>query len=144
MFLDSKNWKDVVKKAKNYKAVGQDRIYLDRQKNLDYPWDFVTKVEPGNLHRYSTHISVSFTAKHKSGLEFQWSVDYEPHSASGTGTFKIDTDLLKKVGYLVPASKRADFLTVIGESAKAVEKQADEYQNAANGLYTMSLQMKQI
>ena len=136
-------WKKYAKLARHYKAIGQNEIYLDR--DHDAPWCLASNVETGYVHRLGIPVSMSFRGTDiKSGLSFRWSFDIEKRDANGSGKFLIDVDRIRAVRELMPDGARREFSRLLKETAKAVRKQGDEYQTAANEQYAMAMELEAV
>jgi hypothetical protein len=131
--IDDRKWKDVVKLADSYKAIGQNSVHLFSEQS--YPWEFVTKVEAGCLHRYSTPVSASFIAKHPCGITFTWSIDYETRDANGAGTFRFNIENLLFVHSQLKPQMQEKFEALLGAAAKDIRAQADELATSVKKLY---------
>jgi len=134
-------WKKYARLARHYKAIGQTEIYLTRDE--DAPWCLASHVEAGCTHRLSIPVSMAFRGTDiKSGLTFRWHFDIEKREANGSGTFLIDVLRIRQVREMLPDAARKDFSRLLKETAKAVRKQGDEYQSAANGQYAMAMELE--
>src|SRR5688572_15736949 len=101
MWTENADWRDLIKKADAYKAVGHTTIYLHGE--CVYPWELVTKVEPGGGIRMGMSVGVRITAEHaETGLRFDWSVDIESREANGKGSFEIDTKVCRELMAKLP------------------------------------------
>ena len=121
------NWREAVKIAEHYLAIGQSEVYLGGDNTTDYPWDFCISVEPGGSHRLDIDTSVWFRGSHPSGLEFRWSFHIEPHSANGTGSYQIDTVGCERVIGLLPDRRvRLDFREYLARCAVSVREHAEK------------------
>lgn len=139
--FDEKKWREYVKLADHYKAIGQTKIYLMRDD--DHPWEFAIACEPGGTFRLSTPVTISFTANHvTSGLEFHWSLDLEQKDASGSGEFHIDTPHIVKALARLPKIVADQFREQLRITAIAVRQQADEWRNAADRQYHIARELE--
>ena len=138
----AKNWREICKKAKSYKAIGQTEVYLSD--GDDKPWALVNKIESGALHRFNTSVSISFEAAHCSGMSFRWSEDMEDRKANGTGRFHIDVTGLRRIAYKLPRKMKPEFRKVICAASEHVKKQAEEIRATAADLQEMYLQMERV
>jgi hypothetical protein len=137
--LDDKPWKDYVKQAEHYRAIGETKIYLggDGEK----PWQYAISCEPGGTHRIDIATDVRFTAEH-AGLVFSWSFNIEPHSANGKGGYHIDVEAIQRVLAKLPMDVATNFVTYLKSCADAVEKKADEYQAEAQRQYGTAVALR--
>ena len=58
--MTDESWREIIKKAEAYKAIGQTDIHLFRAP--EYPWGQVTEVKEGSTWRFNQPVSVSFSA----------------------------------------------------------------------------------
>lgn len=126
-----KSWRERVKLAADYIKLGQKEQYLDRNNAKDYPWEFVTSVEPGGGHRMDMDTSVWFYAPHPSGLVFRWSFEVEFNEADGKGYYMIDTDGCASVMAALSAKGKEMFKKYLKKCAKSVAEQGEKYEQAA-------------
>lgn len=129
--MSDPNWRDVVKLAEHYDAIGHTDIFLSDKKSEDYPWEFCTGVEPGSTYRLDCVTSISFRAEHPCGLSFRWYVDLEDRDANGKSHFSIDTARLSRTMTRLPEKARPSLAKYLLDSADKVEARAKEYQDAA-------------
>ena len=127
-----KDYSEYVKVAAHYQAIGQTSIYLSGDK--EKPWQYAISCEPGGSHRLEISTDVRFKALHE-GLEFSWCFDIEPRSANGSGSYHIDIEGIHRVLAKLPMDVANQFVAYLKSCAEAVEKQADEYQEAAKRQY---------
>lgn len=126
------DWKLAVKNARHYLAIGQNRIDLgDGCVTSFYPWGLVTDCEPGGIHRLDISTDIHFVAKHKSGLEFHWSLDIEPEAPNGSGSYHIDVDSVRQIIPLLPVHAVEKLRAYFAAYAKAVREWGDEYKRIA-------------
>lgn len=132
--LNEKPFREYVKNAGHYLAIGEKEIYLfgDQEK----PWEIATSCEGGSSHRMDIATSVNFRGPHPCGLTFRWSWDLEPRSANGSGSYQVDTAGIQRVLAKLENYKcRQEFLDYLTDCAVKIEKKADEYQEAAKVQY---------
>jgi hypothetical protein len=123
-----REWGWYVERAEHLKALEMVSVYLTGN---SLPWHLVTAFESGGTHRLGVSVSLSFTAKHSSGLTFRWSFDLEGRGANGESQFKIATSRIRDMLAQLPphiAEQVRDHLTQI---ASKVRERADEYSRAA-------------
>lgn len=127
--LEVLDYRDALKKADAYKAIGQTRIYL--YDGSVYPWEHVSKVEPGGSHRLDIATSVRFAAV-IDGLEFNWSWDIEDRSANGKGYYEINVGACREVMGKVPEAARQQLREYFAECAGKVQEKGQEWQRLAD------------
>lgn len=115
---------DVISKVEHYKALGMDRVYMDRESEI--PWDLVTDIETGGTYRLGLSTSQSVIVEHPCGLTLRWSVDLEPRSANGTGTIQIDIEKIRTMLRKCPSEVTKKLRAWMAESATTVDKHATE------------------
>lgn len=126
------DWKQMVKLAEHYKAIGQTRCWLSRaDADSKLPWDYVVSVEPGSSHRLDIATSVSITAVHPCGLEFSWSMDIEESDANGRGHYKVDVGKLERVLEWLREKPREQFRAYLAECSIALIASAEKYEAIA-------------
>jgi hypothetical protein len=131
MWTEDADWRDLIKKADAYKAVGQPTIYLHG--NCVFPWELVTEVEPGGGMRMSMHTGVRLTAVHpETGLQFDWSIDIESREANGKGHYEIDLRACRELMAKLPASPRQQLRAFFAECAGKVQEKWQEWQAVAD------------
>lgn len=137
MWTENADWRDLIKKADAYKAVGQPTIYLHGE--CVYPWELVTTVEPGCGVRMSMHTGVRISALHEpTGLRFEWSVDIESREANGKGHFQIDTKACRELLAKLPASPRQQLRQYFAECAGKVQEKWQEWRAVADSQKRMA------
>jgi hypothetical protein len=123
----TEDYKEAIKLAKHYKALGMTRVYLNKDE-AEKPWHLVTKCEPGGSHRLDISTSVRFFAVDPdSGLHFDWSFDIEPYEANGKGSYEIDAKACRNVLAKLPAKAAKQFREYLAECAEKVAAKGDEY-----------------
>lgn len=127
--LNVHDFRDCLKKADAYKAIGQTRIYL--YDGSVFPWEHVTKVEPGGSHRIDISTSVRLTA-HIGGLEFSWSFDIEDRDANGKGHYEINVGKCREILGKIPDAARAQLREYFAECAGKVQEKGQEWQKIAD------------
>jgi hypothetical protein len=127
--IHDKDWREVVEQAEHYLAIGEPQVYLHGC--TDYPWEYVTRLEPGGSHRLDMDTSVWFTAEHPSGLSLRWTFDMEPRSANGSGSYHIDTDGVRAVLRALPTEARGLFRAYLRTCADKVQAKATEWRQIA-------------
>lgn len=125
-----RDWKQAVKLAKHYKALGIEEVYLGDKG--PFPWDLVNSVEPGGSHRLDISTDVWFRANHPCGLKFRWTFELETKDANGMGMYMIDSPNVARVMRLLPAKAKKEFAAYLGDCAERVEAKAKEFQQAAD------------
>jgi hypothetical protein len=133
-------WKEAVKKARHYLAVGQHEIYLSDSD--EKPWALAIRCEPGGTHRLDINTDVWFYAQHSSGLQFRWSFDIEPRSANGTGSYDIDVNAIQNVLYKLPPKVQLQFKNYLMTCIEAVENKAVEWQAITDKQYATARRLK--
>lgn len=127
--LEVLDYRECLKKADAYKAIGRTRIYL--YDGSVVPWKHATKVEPGGSHRLDMATSVRFEAD-IDGLQFCWSMDVEQNSANGKGHYEINVGLCREVLGKIPEAARAQLRTYFAECAGKVQEKGQEWQKIAD------------
>lgn len=127
--LEVLDYRDALKKADAYKAIGQTCIYL--YDGSVYPWEHVSKVEPGGSRRLDISTSVRFAAV-IDGLEFSWSWDIEDRSANGKGYYEINVGACLEVLSKVPQAARQQLREYFAECAGKVQEKGREWQRLAD------------
>jgi hypothetical protein len=127
--LDSLDYRECLKKADAYKAIGQTRIYL--YDGSVFPWEHVTSVKPGGSHRMDISTSVQMTAQ-VDGLEFCWSWHIEDRSANGKGHYEINVGACREVLSKLPESARTEMREYFAECAGKVQEKGQEWQRYAD------------
>ncbi len=121
------SYKQAIKLAEHYKALGDTRICLTRE-DVEKPWHLVTKCEPGGSHRLDISTSVRFDAVDpESGLNFYWSFDIEPYEAKGKGSYEIDAKACRDVLAKLPVMAAKQFRDYLADCAGKVAARGDEY-----------------
>lgn len=116
--------------AEHLKAIDYGSIYL-RDEDPHLPWHRVTKIGTGCTYRLSMPTSISFEATTDHGLDFRWSIDIETRDANGTGTTRINRDLLRDVSRKLTSPMRQKYAEYLQSAVLgAVEKQAAEVREA--------------
>lgn len=123
-----------IENAEHLKALGHTSVYLyDRNSDTEFPWQFATNVEAGGSYRLSGPASAKITAKHPTGLEFEWSVDFEGRDANGKSVSLFDRDHLRDVMRKLPKSARLEFGNLLkGEVLPELRKRTSEIRQALN------------
>jgi hypothetical protein len=129
MYLNEADYREVLKKADAYKAIGQTRVYLGD--GSVFPWDSVTKVEPGCSIRMEMATGVRLSAE-VGGLQFEWSVDIEKREANGKGYFEIDVGICREILSKLPTAARQQLRTYFAECAGKVQEKGQEWQQIAD------------
>lgn len=111
--------------AEHYKAIGSTKFYMH---NDPIPWEKVTGVKPGGLWRSGISISYYFTVE-IDGLEFEYAYDIEPHSASGTGGYAIDTAGIRATMAKLPKEVAVRWGEMLAESAVKMREYLQEQQD---------------
>ena len=125
------DYRQIIKKAKHYKAIGQTRIVLHSNQG-EKPWHLATDCRPGGSHRLDIATSVWFTGRDpKSGLTFEWAFDIEFCTANGKGFYEIDVEGCKKVLEMLPRKTAEKFRAYLLECSKAVLEKGREWQRMA-------------
>lgn len=120
----------------HYKALGIRDVFLDDDAD-DLPWSAVNEVREGGLWRFNMPISVWMMCKHESGITFQWSVDFEPKSASDSSSSMLDADRISRALDLLPAAAGKQFIDILRTScAPKLQDQRDEHRQIAARLET--------
>jgi hypothetical protein len=122
-------YQSAVENAAHYKAIGKTDIYLFAG---PFPWEHVTKVEPGGSHRIDMATDARFHADDPCGLSFRWTFDIEPRSASGKGHYEIDVGGCHAVLAKLPEAARRAFRDYLSQCADKVAARAEEYQALAD------------
>jgi len=121
------DYKQAIKLAEHYKAIGESRICLSRDES-EKPWHLVTNCEPGGSHRLDISTSVRFYAVDPgTGLHFDWSFDIEPYEANGKSSYEIDARACRNVLAKLPAKTAIQFRAYLAECAEKVAARGDEY-----------------
>jgi hypothetical protein len=135
--MGERNWKEYVRLAKHYKAIGQTEIWLNRDK--DAPWHLAQSVEAGSVYRLSTPVSFDFKGRdEKSGLTFRWSFDIEESNANGRSLFQVNVDAARRVKDLLPATVANRFANQLEVTAKAIREKGKEYTEHAHAQFAMA------
>lgn len=129
MYLEATDYREVLKKADAYKAIGQTRVYLGD--GCAFPWDAVKKIEPGCGYRMGMATGVRLTAE-VDGMQFEWSVDIEGRSANGKGYFEINEDVCRELLNRIPATARQQLRAYFAECAGKVQEKGREWQRIAD------------
>lgn len=127
--LETLDYRECLKKADAYKSIGQLRIYL--YDGSVFPWEHVSKCEPGGSHRMDIDTSVRFSA-FIDGLEFSWSWDIEERSANGKGHYEINVAACREVLGKLPATARQRLREYFAECAGKVQEKGQEWQRHAD------------
>lgn len=124
-----RSWKEHVRLAKHYRALGQAGVYLSGgDDETDRPWHLVTNVRPGGTHRLDMDTSIWFEATDpKSGLGFRWTVEIEDRDANGHGYYKINTKRLRRILAVLPPSGRMALQKYLADAARKVKAKGDEW-----------------
>jgi len=130
MMLNDSKYQKALKLLDHYKAIGFTEIPLD-ENDPDLPWDDVVEIADGGTFRFNVSINMHFIALHNSGMKFRWYINLEPHGSNGSGTLRFDTDLCVKVYNKLLPHKRKIFAAILDSKVAALQKQAEEYSNAA-------------
>lgn len=120
---------DYVKLAKHYKAIGSTEIYL-----YDVPTELLSQVcsvTDGGSYRHGVPVSVTMKIRHRSGLSFRFSVDFESREANGSAHIQIDGHKLRGIYESLPSSAKKQFLDALEAPIQKAREQADEYRRAA-------------
>jgi hypothetical protein len=131
-----KTWKDVQANAKHYKALGIDKVYLNRSDGFDnnYPWELATCVLEGGSHRLDISTSLQFQCE-IDGITLSWYLDLEPSDANGSSEYHIDSQSIVSVlAKLSPICAR-QLKSILAADAAKVKAKADEYFKAAQKQY---------
>jgi hypothetical protein len=129
---EAKPWRWHVTNAEHYKALEVDRVSLYDLSASELPWEFVTKIEGGGMHRLGAQTSAGFEATHPCGLRFLWSLDYEERGASGQGEFVVNRYALALALARLPSGPRRTLAENLRAFAEKVREHAAEYGTAAN------------
>jgi hypothetical protein len=138
---NEKNWRDSVRLADHYKAIGDTRLYLMGD---DLPWQHVTSFESGGGHRLGISVSVSFEALMSCGLTFRWSFDLEKRDANGTGSYRIDLPNIQRVLAKMPPHIGLRFAAHLKDTARAIREKGDEYAQVAATQYGAAAQLESL
>jgi len=131
MWTENADWREIIKKADAYKAVGQPTIYLHG--DCVFPWELVTEVKPGGGVRMGMSVGVRISALHaETGLRFEWSLDIESREANGKGSFEIDTKVCRELMAKLPAVARQQLRAYFAECAGKVQEKWQEWQAIAD------------
>lgn len=142
MSKKQRSWKDDVELAEHYLAIDSTSLHLFDQD--DYPWEFVTKAEPGGSGRYNLTTSITVRAEHPSGLSFSWFVDLERPESSGPGHYQVDAaGMVGLMARLKPAI-RASLRDYFTDCAAKVREQADERLAIAQRLYADAIVLEKL
>lgn len=123
-------WHQAVQKADSFLAVGQRELMIWHDEVTDLailPWEYVTKMETGGMHRFDMDTSVTFTAQHPCGLSFTWFFDVEPREATGKPAYYLNLPDIKRVLGFLPLPIKHQFQDYLAKCADAVHKQAVEW-----------------
>src|SRR6185312_15617295 len=140
--MSDKNWKEILRLAKHYKAIGFTDHWLSREENA--PWHLVTDISAdGSLVRMGLTVAINFRAKDpKTGMTFRWCVDIETRAANGASKFLIDVPRLRAIKQNLSAENAKKFKHILAEKAQAVRKCGDEYNKTATEQFVMAQQLE--
>ena len=124
------SWQQAVAKAESFLAINQPELifyHSDYDDMAELPWEHVTSMRVGGTHRFDMDTTVTFTAKHPSGLTFVWFFDIEPREANGKPRYYLDLDGVRRVLEFLPLPVKHEFQDYLAKCAEAVHKQAVEF-----------------
>lgn len=130
--------KEAIYNAKHYKAIGITELTVGKYGQIvdEPPWHLATSFKPGGTHRMDIDTSGWFKGTDpESGLQFTWSFDIEPHSANGSGSYRIDTQACENVLRQLPKDVGLEFRKYLADCADKVMKRGLEYQQYADRQY---------
>lgn len=126
-----KKYAEVMALAEQYRAIGENSFYLDRESDL--PWDKVTSVVEGGMHRLDVS-DIAFIAT-EGDFEFRWTIDIEEEGANGSGSYHIATARVAEMAAKLPEAARPQLRALLAKTAANVRKRADEFQSLAERQY---------
>lgn len=129
-------WRDAVKNAEAYKAIGETTVYLERGPLDSYPWELAVRVADGAGWRMDIPVSITFEADHACGLTFLWFWDLELREANGKSGYHIDLPgIVATLARLEGTPAGTAFLLYLQRAADVLEKTAREALEFARGQY---------
>jgi len=138
-----KTWRDIVEKAALYKEIGHIEHYLSGDIH-DLPWAYVSRCEPGGLHRMDMAVSCRFSAHHPSGLTFSWFVDIESKEMNGQSWCQLDLETLRKVAEWTHGQAHSEFLAYLHSCAENLHEKAAKFQQLATDQFVQVSELKRL
>lgn len=127
-------FREALKNVEHHKALGWTDIYLGRED--EKPWELVTGVSTGGLHRLSIPVSVDFSCDHPIGLHFRWNMDLERDRSNGKSNYDFDTEQIALCLAALSQDGKRQFHAILKDVMhEPIVKQANEFQRLASELY---------